>query len=102
MIVGVVETMTFRLAADADEGEFLAADRRLQTDFAYRQPGLLRRTTARGASGRAGEWVVVDLWRTEEDADACAARWDRDETAQAFMAFVDRSTVDVRRYLDLD
>ena len=42
----VIETMTFRLAPGADEQAFLDADRRVQTDFAYRQPGLMRRTTA--------------------------------------------------------
>lgn len=98
----VIETMTFRLADGADEAAFLAADAGLQTDFAYRQPGLLRRTTARGVGERAGEWIVVDLWRSADDADACGRRWDGDPTAQAFMGFVDRSTVDVRRYADLD
>jgi hypothetical protein len=100
--MAVIETMTFRLAAGADEGAFLAADKRLQSDFAYQQPGLVRRTTARGLRDRAGEWIVVDLWRSAEDADACADRWDGDPVAQEFMAFVDADTVEVRRYADLD
>jgi hypothetical protein len=100
--MAVIETMTFRLAAGADEGAFLAADTRLQTDFAYQQPGLMRRTTARGVDDRAGEWIVVDLWRSADDADACARRWDDDPVAQDLMAFVDPATVEVRRYADLD
>lgn len=96
--MAVLETMTFRLLEGVDESDFLAADARLQTDFAYQQPGLARRTTARGVGGQSGEWVVVDLWRSAEDADACAARWETDDVAQAFMALVDRSTVEVRRY----
>jgi hypothetical protein len=95
----VIETMTFRLVGSADEAEFLAADKRLQTDFAYQQPGLVRRTTARGNDGG---WIVVDLWASDGDADACAARWDGDPIAQAFMALVDRASVDVRRYTTLD
>lgn len=95
----VLETMTFRLLGDADEGAFLAADRRLQTEFAYQQPGLVRRTTARGSDH---DWIVVDLWASAGDADACAARWDGDDVAAAFMAFVDRTTVQVRRYETLD
>ena len=94
--------MTFRLCDDADEAEFLAADQRVQSDFADQQPGLLRRTTARGLGDRAGDWIVVDLWSDETAADACAARWDEDPMAQAFMAFVERKTIDVRRYRDLD
>ena len=99
--MAVIETMTFRLQDGVDEAEFLAADTSLQSDFAYQQPGLVRRTTARGVGDRAGEWIVVDLWATDSDADACAMRWDHDPTAQAFMSFVDRSSVDVRRYADL-
>src|SRR5262245_44247260 len=56
--VAVIETMTFRLRDGADEAGFRAADQRLQTEFAYQQPGLLRRTTATGDDG----WIVVDLW----------------------------------------
>ena len=100
--MAVLETMTFRLRDGADTEAFLAADKRLQSDFAYQQPGLVRRTTARGTGGQAGEWIVVDLWATAEDADASAARWDADPVAQAFMAFVEPGTVDVRRYRDLD
>jgi hypothetical protein len=97
----IIETMTFRLNGDVDDAAFRAADKRLQSDFAYQQPGLLRRTTARGEGERAGEWIVVDLWSNAEDADACAARWDHDPIAQDFMAHVDASSVDVRRYEDL-
>jgi hypothetical protein len=95
----VIEIMTFRLSGSTDEAAFLAADRRLQVEFAYRQPGLLRRTTARHPDG---EWIVVDLWRSEADADACSARWDGDAVAAAFMALVDRTSVQVRRYHELD
>jgi hypothetical protein len=100
--MAVIETMTFRLVAGADEGAFLAADKALQSDFAYQQPGLVRRTTARGDGARAGEWVVIDLWARAEDADAGAAAWEGDPAARAFMDFVDRATVEVRRYRDLD
>jgi hypothetical protein len=98
--MAVIETMTFRLVAGADRDEFLAVDKRLQSDFAYQQPGLIRRTTARGRGDQDGEWLVIDLWRTRADADAAAAAWDDDPTAQAFMALVDRDSVDIRRYTD--
>lgn len=91
----MIEILTFRLSAEADEGAFLEADRRVQTEFAYLQPGLLRRTTARGV---AGEWCVIDLWRSAEDADACEARWGKDDATSAFMALVDRTTIRSSRY----
>jgi hypothetical protein len=100
--MAVIETMTFRLLVGADEEAFLAVDKRLQSEFAYQQPGLLRRTTARGVGDCSGEWVVIDLWARAEDADACAGRWDADPLVDQFMSHVDRSTVEVRRYADLD
>jgi hypothetical protein len=99
--MAVIETMTFRLVEGADESAFLLVDKRLQTEFAYQQRGLVRRTTARGVDAQAGEWVVIDLWATAEDADACAERWDTDPLAREFMSYVDRATVEVRRYTDL-
>jgi hypothetical protein len=95
----VIEILTFRLAAGGGEDAFLAADRRVQVEFAYQQPGLMRRTTARAADG---EWIVIDLWRAAEDADACAKRWDQEPVCQEFMALLDRSTVRTGRYFELD
>lgn len=94
----MIELMRFRLAPGRDMAEFLAADRRVQEDFAYHQPGLLRRTTARAEDG---SWIVIDLWRSAADADACDARWEDDPVAQAFMALLDRSSVRTERYLPL-
>ena len=90
--------MKFRLAPNIDEAEFLAADKRVQEDFAYQQPGLLRRTTARGPDGG---WIVIDLWRSAGDADACDQRWERDPVTQGFMALLDRSTVSTERYQEI-
>lgn len=95
----LIETMTFRLAPGADETAFLGADRLVQTDFAYHQPGLIRRTTARGNDG---EWIVIDLWHSPSDADACAAQWNRDPTAAQFMTHVDLASVRTQRYTTLD
>ena len=99
--MGVIETMTFRLNDDADEATFLAVDKRLQSDFAYQQPGLVRRTIAQGHGDREHEWLVLDVWWSAEAADACAQRWEDDPLAQEFMSFVDRDSVEVRRYEDL-
>ncbi len=95
----LIELMQFRLTASTSIDAFVAADHRVQTQFAYGQPGLLRRTTAHNDGN--GEWVVIDHWRTAADADACAERWDHDEVVQAFMALVDRSSVRTTRYWTL-
>lgn len=95
----MIEVMRFRLRSGIDEAAFRQADARLQTEFAYRQPGLARRTTARGADG---EWIVIDLWRSAADAEACASRWDADPAVASFMALVDAGSVRTERYRELD
>ena len=97
--MSVIETTTFRLAADTDDDVFLDADRRVQTEFAYQQPGLVRRTTARDQNG---EWIVVVLWRSEDDAEAAARLSERDDATSELNALVDKTTVQVRRYSTLD
>jgi hypothetical protein len=99
--VALIETMTFKLREGADETAFLTVDQRLQSDFAYQQPGIIRRTIAPGRGAHTDEWIVIDLWSNAESADACAQRWESDPLAQEFMAFLDRESVDVRRYEDL-
>jgi len=95
----MIEIMRFRLGPGRDEAAFLAADRKVQEEFAYQQPGLLRRTTARGPEGC---WIVIDLWRSAADADACDARWEKDPVTRGFMALLDRSSVTTERYQPLD
>jgi hypothetical protein len=95
----MIEIMSFRLPAGADEAAFRAADRRVQAEFASQQSGLARRTTARSDNG---DWIVVDLWRSEQDSDACAARWGQDRVTAEFMAFLDPATIRNRRYAELD
>jgi hypothetical protein len=94
----VIEIMRFRPRPGVEEADLLRADRSVQEDFAYQQPGLVRRTTAKSAEG----WIVIDLWRSAADADAAGARWDRDPVAQAFMGLIDRASVETERYDELD
>jgi hypothetical protein len=95
----MIEIMTFRLAPGTDRTAFLEADRRVQTEFAYHQPGLLRRTTAWGPDG---VWIVLDLWQTAEDADACSAKWGAEPVTADFMALLDAESVRTDRYATLD
>jgi hypothetical protein len=95
----VIEIFSFRLMPGADEAAFLAVDKRLQAEFAYQQAGLLRRTTARGIEG---DWVVIDLWGSEADADRTSMIWGIDPLTAEFSGFVDPDTIEVRRYHELD
>jgi hypothetical protein len=95
----VIEIMRFRLAPGADEAGFREADKAVQSEFAYHQEGLLRRTTA---VDREGAWIVIDLWQSGKAADAAEARWGQDPVTAAFMSFIDPATISTERYAELD
>lgn len=93
----MIEILAFNLVDGTDEEQFVLADKRVQSEFAYQQPGLMRRTTARSEDGG---WMVIDLWRSAADADAADAKWGEDEAAAEFMSFVDRTTMRSKRYFE--
>jgi hypothetical protein len=91
--MAVLEVCTF--TATGDEQALRAADARFQVDFAYQQPGLFRRTTARGDHGR---WCVVTLWGSLDDAVRGEQAAEGDAVAAAFWDLVDRDSVRVERF----
>jgi len=97
--MAVIEIVTFRLAPNVDEGEFVEADRRAQTEFLYKQPGLLRRTTARSVGE---EWLVVTLWGSPHDVEASMAASRDDLAVSKFTALLDSSSITTKRYETLD
>ena len=95
----MIEILAFNLLEGADEEEFVLADKRVQTEFAYQQPGLVRRTTARG---RDGSWLVIDLWGSDADADQASEHWGRDAVTEAFTRLVDVASLTSERFETLD
>ena len=83
--MSVIEIQTFQLADGVDPAVFVEADARAQTEVAYRQSGLVRRTTAK-----------VTLWASNEQADAATS------ALAGLSAFVDRATLRTARYRPLD
>ncbi|HEX3460291.1 MAG TPA: hypothetical protein VHT49_05265 [Acidimicrobiales bacterium] len=94
-----IEIMTFRLRPGTTKAEFLVADRRVQTEFAYQQPGMIRRTTGCNPDG---SWVVIDLWASPSDAANYVDDWNQDPAPRAFMALVDEASVVTQSYESLD
>jgi heme-degrading monooxygenase HmoA len=97
--MAVIETTIFRLADGVAEEAFLEADERVRTGFLYRQPGLLRATTARG---EGGEWIVVVLWASQADTDAAAAAAGSDAASSDLAALVDGGSRERKRYTTFD
>ena len=91
--MALLEICTFTLTADEDA--MRAADERMQTDFAYQQPGLRRRTTARDDDGR---WCVASLWTSREAALAAEEAAKTHRVAQDFWSLVDPGSVSVQRF----
>ena len=67
-VLGVIEIMTFRLRGGVDESVFRDVDGRVQVEFAYQQPGLLRRTL-----GRRGDRVARAAGLGERRRGGCRA-----------------------------
>src|SRR5437879_11566213 len=66
-MMAVIEMFVFSLVPGTDEAAFLEADQRVQTEFSYQQPGLVRRTTARADHG---DVRVLVLWASGGDGPA--------------------------------
>ncbi len=97
--MAAIEVLTFQLADGAEEAAFREANRRVQTEFFPHQPGALRRTTARGGDG---QWAVVALWRSEQEADAAAAVYENHPATSELRALVDSGTRQRKLYSTLD
>jgi hypothetical protein len=92
------EVITFRLADGTDEVAFRTVDGRVQVEFAYQQPGLLRRTLGR----RGQTWLVLQIWATPDAADAASAAFDTSPLGAEFMSLIDRDSLVVDRYEGVD
>ncbi len=91
----MIELLTFRLVEGADEPAFVEADGRVQTHVAYQQPGLARRTLARGEDGR---WLVLTIWHSEEQAASAQQAFEASDDVAAMMRLVEPSSVDRQQF----
>jgi heme-degrading monooxygenase HmoA len=82
----IVEVETFRLRADVAVDTARSADAAVQTDVAYQQSDLLRRTVAVAADGT---WAVVTFWGSEDAASAAAKAAADHPTTRAFRALTE-------------
>lgn len=96
--MSVVEITTFRLADGVSDEFFLALDKRVQTELIPNRQGFLRRTTAR----HGGEWLVVTLWSTEDDAAAYYRETQDDQLQVEFARAVESGTLHSTRFETLD
>jgi len=86
----MIEILTFALRAGIDDDRFVAADARVQTEFAYQQPGLARRTTGRDTDGR---WLVLQVWMNEEAATDARTAFEASELGFEFASLIDPDSI---------
>lgn len=86
----MIEIITFTLRAGVDDERFVAVDDRVQTDFAYQQPGLARRTTGRNDHGR---WLVLQVWSSDEAATVARMCFEASELGAEFTSLIDPESV---------
>jgi len=90
---------TFRLRPETVGEAFLALDTRVQTELAYHEAGLVRRTTARSAGGT---WLVIEIWRSEDDADASASDRAESPLHVEYRSLIDGQTLQSDRFATFD
>lgn len=95
----MIEILTFRLADGADPAAFTELDARIQTEIAYQQPGLLRRTTGRNGDGR---WLILHVWASSDDAAAGSAALGGSALGADLDALIDAGSVHLERFDGLD
>ncbi len=91
------EILTFRLAPGVDEATFRSIDERVQVEFAYQQPGFLRRTLGRDDDGR---WLVLTIWSDPDAASAAGRAFDRSDLGARFRTLL--TDVAVERFHGVD
>ena len=79
------EILTFRLASGVDTDTFRAIDERIQVEFAYQQPGFVRRTLGRHDDGR---WLALTIWADAESALAAQNVFAETDLGREFAALV--------------
>ena len=95
----MIEIRVFGLRPEVSEEEFLAADKRVQSEFSPFQPGFVRRTTARGSNAQS--WLVLSLWSSGDALDRALAAATSDPAASAFDALIDPATARTARFEEL-
>jgi len=94
----VIEVTRFRLNDATSVEDFVVVNARYQTDFAYQQVGLRRRTVAPGLDG---EWLSLTVWGSKSDVHRANEQAALSEVAKEFEACVDPSTKTVEYFKEL-
>ena len=91
----VVEIVRYKAKQDVSDDALESASTKMESEFASRRPGFLRRTLARG-EGR--EWLDVIYWEELELAEQAAAAAMQSAACGPFFAMIDESSIEMQHY----
>ncbi len=95
----MIEILTFTLRPGVDDEYFLALDGRVQTEFAYQQAGLARRTTGRNDEGR---WLVLSVWSSADAAADAVEAFESSALGAEFTSLIDPDSIRSECFAGLD
>jgi hypothetical protein len=94
----VIEVARFRLNDATSVDDFMAINARYQTDFAYQQVGLRRRTVAPGLDGA---WLSLTFWGSKSDVHRADEEAVHSLVAQEFESCIEPSSKTVEYFKEL-
>ena len=94
--MALIEIMTFRLLPGTNDELFIAADALVQSDFAYQQLGIVRRTIARADDET---WLIHTIWASDDAANAAAEAFAASDLGSDFLALIDEATIDISTFI---
>lgn len=92
----IIEIATFQLKPGVTIEAFKALDHAVEVEHVSKQPGFISRESA---ATEDGEWLAVVHWASVEEAEASIASFADAPAAAAFMAQMDASTMQMKRYI---
>lgn len=92
----VVEIATFQLKAGVSVADFQKLDKAVEIEHVSKQKGFVSRESG---STEDGGWVAIVHWESFSDVDASMASFADAPAAADFMANLDASTMEMKRYL---
>lgn len=91
----VIEVTTLRHNENMTPEEFAAADADVSVRYTRVQPGYIQRHSGRSSDG---EWLVLVLWETNEDAVASMERFMGEPSVADFAGAIDGPSMRMTRY----
>ena len=90
----VLEVTTFNLKTTASQKAFNALDAEVEANFTSKQPGFIKRESARDENGN---YLVLVYWNTEADAEASMSKFMADPSVADYAGMIEGESMKMNR-----